>query len=142
MASGDITLDIAKAYGATSDVERQAQVFEEVSGGYYSVNSDSIRRMVLDASVQASDPRAVLVGRDAYLEAGGKIDRELFDDDETESWVDVALLERLAAEKMEWRSDEIKDQYQHAVKCVQEIQGRNPDIFGHNDSDGGGDGYI
>ncbi|CAO1651543.1 MULTISPECIES: ParB/RepB/Spo0J family partition protein [Sphingomonadaceae] len=111
LASGDITLDIAKAYGATSDVERQAQVFEEVSGGYYSVNSDSIRRMVLDASVQASDPRAVLVGRDAYLEAGGKIDRELFDDDETESWVDVALLERLAAEKMEWRSDEIKDQH-------------------------------
>ena len=39
-------------------------------------------------------------------------------------------------------TDEIKDQYQHAVKCVQEIQDRNPDIFGHNDSDGGGDGYI
>jgi ParB family chromosome partitioning protein len=111
LASGDITLDIAKAYGATSDVERQAQVFEEVSGGYYSVNSDSIRRMVLDASVLASDPRAVLVGRDAYLEAGGKIDRELFDDDESESWVDVALLERLATEKMEWRSDEVKDQH-------------------------------
>ncbi len=111
LASGDITLDIAKAYGATSDIERQAQVFEEVSGGYYSVNSDSIRRMVMDASVLASDPRAVLVGRDAYLEAGGKIDRELFDDDESESWVDVAVLERLAVEKMEWRSDEIKDQH-------------------------------
>tara|TARA_R110002074_G_scaffold55842_1_gene138338 strand:+ start:94 stop:357 length:264 start_codon:yes stop_codon:yes gene_type:complete len=39
-------------------------------------------------------------------------------------------------------SDEIKDQYQHAVKCVQEIQDRNPDIFGHKDSDGGGDDYI
>ena len=111
MASGDITLDIAKTYGATSDVERQAQVFEEVSGAYYQITPDSIRRMVLDASVLASDPRAVLVGRDAYLEAGGKIDRELFDDDESESWVDVALLERLAAEKMDWRSDEIKDQH-------------------------------
>jgi len=111
LASGDITLDIAKAYGATSDVERQAQVFEEVSGAYYQITPDSIRRMVLDASVRASDPRAILVGREAYLEAGGKIDRELFDDDESESWVDVALLERLAAEKMEWRSDEIKDQH-------------------------------
>jgi len=111
LASGDITLDIAKAYGATSDVERQAQVFEEVSGAYYQITPDSIRRMVLDASVLASDPRAVLVGRDAYLEAGGKIDRELFDDDESESWVDVALLERLAAEKMEWRADEIKGQH-------------------------------
>ena len=39
-------------------------------------------------------------------------------------------------------SDELEEQYQHAVKCVQEIQERNPDIFGYNDSDGGGDGYI
>lgn len=111
LASGEITLDFAKAYGATSNVERQAQVFEEVSGGYYGVNADSIRRMVLDATVRASDPRALLVGRDAYLEAGGRIDRELFDDDESESWVDVALLERLAAEKMEWRADEVKDEH-------------------------------
>lgn len=110
LASGDITLDIAKAYGATSNVERQAQVFEEVSGSYYQITPDSIRRMVMDTSVLASDPRAVLVGRDAYLEAGGMIDRELFDDDETESWVDTALLERLAIEKMEWRADEIKDE--------------------------------
>ncbi len=110
LASGDITLDIAKAYGATSDTERQAQVFEDVSGAYYQITPDSIRRMVLEASVRASDPRAVLVGRDAYLEAGGTIDRELFDDDESESWVDVALLERLANEKMEWRADELKDE--------------------------------
>ena len=59
---------------------------------------------------------ALLVGRDAYLDAGGKIDRELFDDDESESWVDVALLERLAADKMDWLSDEIKDQ--HRLACA------------------------
>ncbi len=34
------------------------------------ITPDSIRRMVLEASVRASDPRAVLVGRDAYLDAG------------------------------------------------------------------------
>jgi len=41
-------------------------------------------------------------------------------------------------------SDEIKDQYQRAVKSMQEIQARNPEIFGKNDSDsdGGGDDYI
>tara|TARA_R110000851_G_scaffold21909_5_gene65294 strand:+ start:822 stop:1076 length:255 start_codon:yes stop_codon:yes gene_type:complete len=33
-------------------------------------------------------------------------------------------------------SDEIKEQYQHAAKCVQEIQQRNPEIFGI-DSEGG-----
>src|SRR3546814_240713 len=35
------------------------------------------------------------------MAAGGRIERELFDDDDSESWVDVALLESLAAAKME-----------------------------------------
>ena len=34
-------------------------------------------------------------------------------------------------------SDEYKDQYEHAVKCMREVQERNPEIFGGIDSDGG-----
>ncbi|OHC97463.1 MAG: chromosome partitioning protein ParB [Sphingomonadales bacterium RIFCSPHIGHO2_01_FULL_65_20] len=101
LASGQITLDIAKAFGATSDQDIQARVFEQVSSAYYAPNPDSIRRMVLSGTVRGSDPRARLVGRDAYIAAGGRIERELFDDDDSESWVDVALLESLAAAKME-----------------------------------------
>ncbi|WP_062345289.1 ParB/RepB/Spo0J family partition protein [Novosphingobium sp. CCH12-A3] len=101
LASGQITLDIAKAFGATSDQEIQARVFEQVSSAYYAPNPDSIRRMVLSGTVRGNDPRARLVGRDAYIAAGGRIERELFDDDDSESWVDVALLESLAAAKME-----------------------------------------
>ena len=101
LASGQITLDIAKAFGATSDQEIQARVFEQVSSAYYAPNPDSIRRMVLSGTVRGSDPRARLVGRDAYIAAGGRIERELFDDDDSESWVDVALLESLAAAKMQ-----------------------------------------
>ena len=101
LASGQITLDIAKAFGATSDQEIQTRVFEQVSSAYYAPNPDSIRRMVLSGTVRGSDPRARLVGRDAYIAAGGRIERELFDDDDSESWADVALLESLAAAKME-----------------------------------------
>lgn len=101
LASGQITLDIAKAFGATSDQEIQARVFEQVSSAYYAPNPDSIRRMVLSGTVRGSDPRARLVGRDAYIAAGGRIERELFDNDDSESWVDVPLLESLAAAKME-----------------------------------------
>jgi ParB family chromosome partitioning protein len=100
LAEGAITLEMAKAYGATSDVERQAQVFEELSGAWYPATADTIRRMVLNATVRGSDPRAVLVGREAYLAAGGRIERELFDDDESESWIDIALLEDLAGRAM------------------------------------------
>ncbi len=101
LASGQITLDIAKAFGATSDQEIQTRVFEQVSSGYYAPNPDSVRRMVLSGTVRGSDPRARLVGRDAYIAAGGRIERELFDDNDSESWVDVAMLERLATAKME-----------------------------------------
>lgn len=101
LASGEITLDIAKAFGATSDQDIQTRVFEQVSSGYYAPNPDSVRRMVLSGTVRGSDPRARLVGRDAYVAAGGRIERELFDNDDSESWVDVALLESLAVAKME-----------------------------------------
>ena len=101
LAAGEITLDIAKAFGATSNQEIQARVFEQAFAGYYAPSPDSIRRMVLSGTVRGSDPRARLVGRDAYVAAGGRIERELFDDDDSESWVDVALLESLAQARME-----------------------------------------
>ena len=105
LASGEITLDLAKAFGATSDQEIQARVYEQASSGYYAPSADSIRRMVLSGTVRGSDARARLVGREAYIAAGGRIERELFDDDDSESWVDVALLETLAAEAMEKRAE-------------------------------------
>ena len=73
LAEGTITLDMAKAYGAISDIERQAHVYAELQDAWYQITPDTIRRMVLDATVRGSDPRAVLVGRDAYLAAGGRI---------------------------------------------------------------------
>lgn len=104
LAAGEITLDLAKAFGATSDQEIQARVYEQASSGYYAPSADSIRRMVLSGTVRGNDARARLVGREAYIAAGGRIERELFDDDDSESWVDVALLEKLAAEEMEKRA--------------------------------------
>jgi ParB family transcriptional regulator, chromosome partitioning protein len=65
LASGEITLDMAKAFGATSDQEIQARVFEQVTSAYYAPSPDSIRRMVLSGTVRGSDPRARLVGRAA-----------------------------------------------------------------------------
>jgi len=100
LGAGEITLDMAKAYAATSDRERQAWVFEQLSG-YGTQYPDSVRRMMTQATVAASDRRAVLVGEDAYLAVGGRIERDLFDEEGTARWLDVALLERLATEKME-----------------------------------------
>lgn len=111
LAEGTITLDMAKAYGAISDVERQAHVYSDLQDAWYQITPDTIRRMVLDATVRGSDPRAVLVGRAAYLAAGGRIERELFDDDASESWIDVALLEDLAHKAMEEAAEKAALEY-------------------------------
>jgi ParB family chromosome partitioning protein len=99
LGSGAISLDVAKAYAATPDGERQAWVFEQLAG-YGGQYPDSVRRMMTQATVSAADRRARLVGEEAYLAAGGRIERDLFADDEAARWLDVALLERLATDKM------------------------------------------
>ena len=38
------------------------------------------------------------------------------------------------------KSDEIKQQYEHVMKCGKMIQERNPEIFSYDDSSG--DGYV
>jgi ParB family chromosome partitioning protein len=101
LGAGEITLDAAKAYAATADRERQAWVFEQLHDSYSGNNPDSIRRMVTQATASASDRRALLIGEDAYVAAGGRVERDLFSEELGERWLDVPLLERLAAEKME-----------------------------------------
>ncbi len=101
LGAGEITLDVAKAYAATPDQERQAFVFEQVSRSYMSQHPDSIRRMMTQATVSASDRRARFVGEEAYAAAGGRIERDLFSDEDGARWLDIALLERLATEKLE-----------------------------------------
>lgn len=101
LGAGEISLDVAKAYAATPDEERQEYVFEQMGRGYGYAHPDSIRRMMTQATAGATDRRARLVGEEAYLAAGGRIERDLFADDAATRWLDVAILERLACEKME-----------------------------------------
>ena len=100
LGAGEIGLDAAKAYAATPDQERQAYVFEQMSRGYGAAHPDSIRRMMTQATASATDRRARFVGEEAYVAAGGRIERDLFADDAATRWLDVAILERLACEKM------------------------------------------
>jgi ParB family chromosome partitioning protein len=111
LGAGEISLDVAKAYAATPDRERQEYVFEQMGKGYGYAHPDSIRRMMTQATASATDRRARLVGEEAYLAAGGRIERDLFADDAATRWLDVALLERLAAEKMEALAAEAAAEY-------------------------------
>lgn len=100
LAAGDMTLDIAKAYAATDKHEVQLRVFEQMRYAY-SPSADAIRRMIADGSMRGNDPIALLVSEDAYVEAGGTIERDLFSEAADDRWVDVEIAHKLAATKME-----------------------------------------
>jgi len=107
LAAGEITLGVAQAYAVTTDVDRQARVFTQMNSSYYGDNPDNIRRAILNGTVKANDAKARFVGRDAYVAAGGRIEGDLFATEGDENWIDVDLIETLAARKLEAAAAEL-----------------------------------
>lgn len=116
-----LTLDQLMAFAITEDHARQEQVFE---GLHHNREPWIIRRDMTAANVPADDRRAVFVGADAYVEAGGNIIRDLFSEDRGGFFEDAGLLHMLAAEKLRevaeqvqaegWKWTEAHIDYPHA----------------------------
>ena len=116
-----LTLDQLMAFAITEDHARQEQVFE---GLHHNREPWIIRRDMTAANVPAADRRAVFVGADAYVEAGGTIIRDLFSEDLGGFFEDVGLLDMLAIEKLReiagtvqaegWKWTEAHIDYPHA----------------------------
>ncbi|RWB42928.1 ParB/RepB/Spo0J family partition protein [Mesorhizobium sp.] len=95
---GDLTLDQLMAFAITDDHVRQEQVFENLT---YNREPYIIRRELTRTHVAASDRRAIFVGAEAYMEAGGAILRDLFTEDRGGFYEDAALLDRMVIEKLQ-----------------------------------------
>lgn len=109
LRDGILTLDAAQAFAATADTELQAQVFAREQASFYNRFSPaSIRRQVLDGGVRGTDPRARLIGAEAYEAAGGRIEADLFDEAGAETWIDTEILDRLASERMAALAEELR----------------------------------
>ena len=80
-AEDGMTLDQLMAYTVTADHQRQEDVFERLKTSYEK-SPYAIRRLLTEGAVRASDKRAQFVGVDAYVEAGGIVLRDLFEDDD------------------------------------------------------------
>ena len=104
--SGDLTLDQMMAFAVSEDHARQEQVLEQLGAHRPPY---LIRRTMTEAKVQAGDRRAVFVGAEAYGEAGGTILRDLFTEDGGGWFEDVALLDRLACEKLTGIAEDIQE---------------------------------
>jgi ParB family transcriptional regulator, chromosome partitioning protein len=98
-AEDGMTLEQLMAFTVTGDHARQEQVWDGLGQGFNKAPY-TIRRLLTEGAVQASDKRAQFIGVEAYEAAGGGVTRDLFDEDDGGWLQDPALLDRLAAEKL------------------------------------------
>lgn len=102
-----LTLEQLSAFTLCEDAARQEQVYEQLA---YNRSAAAIRRLLTEHEVEARDGRAVLVGAEAYQAAGGHIRRDLFAEDAGGWFEDIALLDRLALEKLTAHAEAIRAQ--------------------------------
>jgi len=105
-ADDGMSLEQLMAFTVTADHSRQEQVWQAISGSWQK-EPYQIRCMLTETTVRASDRRAVFVGLDAYEAAGGAVLRDLFQSDDGGWLEDVALLDRLVAEKLKAEAETI-----------------------------------
>ncbi|MBO9376938.1 chromosome partitioning protein ParB [Sphingomonas histidinilytica] len=105
-AEDDMTLEQLMAFSVSDDHERQEQVWELLAHSY-NRSGAYIRQKLTENSVRVTDKRVRFVGVEAYVEAGGGVMRDLFEDDDGGWLTDPALLDRLVTEKLQAEGEKI-----------------------------------
>jgi ParB family chromosome partitioning protein len=105
-AEGGMTLDQLMAFTVSDDHARQEQVWEILAHSH-NKSPGFIRARLTEATVPASDPRARFVGVDAYVQAGGCVLRDLFEEDRGGWLQDAALLDKLATDRLKAEAEAI-----------------------------------
>ncbi len=97
---GKMTFEQLSAFTVCDDHERQEQVWDNLP--QWDRNAYRIKSNLVTDEVASTDRRVVLIGGlDAYEQAGGAVRRDLFDEQGGGYALDVALLDRLASQRLE-----------------------------------------
>jgi len=137
-ADDGMSLEQLMAFSVSEDHARQEQVWGLLQTSY-NKQPYFIRSKLTEDAVRASDKRVLFVGLDAYAMAGGYVLRDLFETDDGGWLQDVALLDRLVAEKLQTEAARIGGEgwkwvavavdfsygYDHDLR---ELQGVQPDL--------------
>ena len=101
--AGEIDLDTLMAFAVTTDQAHQNAVWETVSQQGYRPGAWQIKRLLTEDRVPATSAIARFVGLEAYEATGGKIDHDLFaEEDERGIWFDDPdLLNKLAMDSLQ-----------------------------------------
>ena len=103
----EITLDQLMALAITDDHAAQERVWD--SAQHWQKQPHALRSALTESKIDAANDRRVrFVGVEAYKDAGGQIDRDLFQPEHAGYITDAALLDRLTAEKLETLANEVR----------------------------------
>ena len=104
-----ITLDQLMALAITDDHSAQENVWDSAQN--WQKQPHALRSALTESKIDAAnDRRARFVGVKAYTEAGGQIDRDLFQPEHEGYLTDAALLDRLTTEKLETLANEVRSE--------------------------------
>ena len=108
LSDGTITLDAAKIYGLTADKDRQLAAYESLAAIRGQNDDWRIRKLIFDDALQASNPIALFVGEEAYREAGGRIEADLFKDADSANWTDGHIARSLAESQLNEMAEQVR----------------------------------
>ena len=114
--AGEIDLETLMAFAVTTDQAHQSAVWETVSQQGYRPGAWQIKRLLTEDRVLATSAIARFVGIEAYETAGGRIDRDLFaEEDERGIWFDDPdLLNKLAMDSLQVAAWELETRWKWA----------------------------
>ena len=112
----EIDLDTLMAFAVTTDQARQNAVWATVSQQGYRPGAWQIKRLLTEDRIPATSAIARFVGLEAYEAAGGRIDRDLFaEEDERGIWFDDPdLLNKLAMDSLQAAARELETRWKWA----------------------------
>ncbi|HMS21770.1 ParB/RepB/Spo0J family partition protein [uncultured Sphingorhabdus sp.] len=108
LSDGTITLDAAKIYGLTADKDRQLAAYESLAAIRGQNDDWRIRKLIFDDALQASNPIALFIGEEAYREAGGRIEADLFKDAGSANWTDGHIARSLAESQLNEMAEQVR----------------------------------
>ncbi|GEC33931.1 hypothetical protein N181_29250 [Sinorhizobium fredii USDA 205] len=105
------------AFTVSDDHERQVEVWNSLPT--WNRDSRSIKAALQAEAVKASDKRIRFIGGiEVYEAAGGTVKRDLFDEQNSGYALDVALVEKLVAARLEAEAANVRAEGWNWVECV------------------------
>lgn len=97
LKAGEISMGLAKAMTVSTEEEKILEVLEQAKGCRWFSEHD-VKHALTSEAVSSTNRKAMFVGQEAYVEAGGTVTADLFADETL--FNESALLDRLFAEKL------------------------------------------